>query len=140
MPVNPELEGILETLNAVSADLSAAEADIAPKAAEIVALQKEVKALIGQEVEGRLREGQNTLDVVDQDLGSCGDLHNAAEKKLKNLRDQIERAQKNQGRRDPHLLQELEGMATDSNQIEDMLGELDTKLNDQKRKKTEAKR
>lgn len=31
-------------------------------------------------------------------------------------------------------------MLAETNQIEDILGELDTKLNDQKRKKTEAKR
>lgn len=31
-------------------------------------------------------------------------------------------------------------MVTDANQLEDMIGELETKLNDQKRKKTEARR
>ena len=67
-------------------------------------------------------------------------MHNAAGKKLKHFRDQLEKAQKNQGRRDPQLLEQLDEMATDANQLEDMLGELETKLNDQKRKKTEAKR
>ena len=136
----PELEGVQEALNAVASDLSATEAGLNPKAAEITKLQKEVKALIGQEVEGRLKEGQTTLDVVDQDLGGCGDTHNAARKKLKHMRDQLEKAQKNQGSRDPQLQEKLEEMLADANQLEDMIGELDTKLNDQKRKKTDAKR
>lgn len=68
-----ELEEILETLKAVSADLAVAEAEVGPKTAETAQLQKDVKAIIGQEVEGRLKEGQNTLDVVDQDLGGCHD-------------------------------------------------------------------
>lgn len=37
-------------------------------------------------------------------------------------------------------MKELDDMLAETNQIEDILGELDTKLNDQKRKKTEAKR
>lgn len=45
--LTPELDGIHQTLNSVSADLNAAEADITPKTAEIAALQKDVKALIG---------------------------------------------------------------------------------------------
>lgn len=87
-----ELEEILETLKAVSADLAVAEADVGPKTAETAQLQKDVKAIIGQEVEGRLKEGQNTLDVVDQDLGGCHDTHNTTRKKLKHFRDQVEKA------------------------------------------------
>lgn len=90
--LSPELESTLETLNTVSADLAAAEGDVNPKAAEIAKLQKEVKALIGQEVEGRLKEGQRTLDVVESDLQGCQDAHNGARKKLKHLRDLIEKA------------------------------------------------
>jgi len=110
-----ELEAILETLNTVSTDLSVAEADVGPKTAATAQLQKDVKALIGQEVEGRLKEGQNTLDVVDQDLGGCHDTHGATRKKLKHFREQVEKVSKNQGQRDPQLLETLEEMLLDAN-------------------------
>ena len=75
-------------------DLGEAEAELGPKTTDIQKLQKDVKALISQEVEGRIKEGQSTLDVVDNDLSTCHDSHNIVRKKLKNFRDQIEKAKK----------------------------------------------
>lgn len=50
--------------------------------------------LIGLEVEGRLKESQSTLDVVDKDLSGCHDIHVTSRKKLKQLRDLVEKTQK----------------------------------------------
>ena len=138
--LSPEIEGILDVLNGVSSDLSAAEAEAIPKQADIVKLQKEIKALIGQEVEGRLKEGEATLTAVDQDLIDCNEQQNGGRKKLKHLREQIEKAQKNQGRRDLQLLEKLNEIQAETNPLDDIIGELDTKLNDQKRKKADAKK
>lgn len=91
------------------------------------------------EVEGRLKESQTTLDDVDKSLSGCHDVHINARKKLKQIRDLIEKTQKKQGQSDPLLLEKLDEMMLEASQLEDMISELDTKLNDQKRKKTDTK-
>lgn len=67
--------------------IGAAEAEIGPKQNDIGKIQKDVKVIIGQEVEGRIKVGQSTLSAVDTDLTTCHDTHNVAQKKIKNFKE-----------------------------------------------------
>lgn len=82
-----ELEDILDNIKSMTEVISVAENEIGPKQNDIGKIQKDVKAIIGQEVEGRIKVGQSTLDVVDTDLTTCNESHNLAQKKIKNFKD-----------------------------------------------------
>lgn len=93
--LRPDIETVHSTLTDINEDLGQVESDIGPKATEIAKLQKQVKELVDGQLDARLKEGQATIDKLEKELAEGADAHNTQKKKLKYLRELIDKAQRN---------------------------------------------
>lgn len=104
VPVDPEIEKIKDTLQAILDDLQENEGIIMPKTIEIAKIQKTVKEILDAEIENRLKAGQQTIDIVEKEVADCGELLHSNLKKHKYYKEMLDRAEKTYGQNDSSLL------------------------------------
>ena len=89
-----------------------------------------MKELVDQQLDARLNEGQDTINKLERELAEGTDAHTTQKKKLKYLRELIDKAQRNQGKQDLQLFDKLAELQVEASQYDDLLKDLEAKIQD----------
>ena len=111
-----------------------------PKTLEIAQIHKNVNEILQAEIDNRLKMGQKTIEIVEKEVADCGELLHSNLKKLKYYKEMIERAEKTYGQNDSSLLDKFAELQIEEHVIEKEASELEVKVKELKKKKSDAKK
>lgn len=130
----PEIDGILNALDAVNESLMGQEREILPKSAEIQDLEKDVLGMLDKDKGNKINDGEDKLSALDDLIIDLASNKNEALEKLAVLKNAISDS-KRAARSDPELQHKIKEMEEDTKGLDRDVNDIDRKIDDVNRKK-----